>query len=74
MAAEDFSFMLEAVPGSYCFIGNGDGSHRDPGHGDGPCNVHNGSYDFNDALLPLGASFLSRLAERWLDRPLPSVR
>jgi amidohydrolase len=66
MAAEDFSFMLEAVPGSYCFIGQGDGSHRAPGHGDGPCNVHNPSYDFNDALLPVGASFLARLAERWL--------
>ncbi|MFT4192667.1 MAG: amidohydrolase, partial [Comamonas sp.] len=71
MAAEDFSFMLEAVPGSYGFIGNGDGGHRAPGHGDGPCTVHNPSYDFNDELLPLGASFFARLAERWLSQPRP---
>ncbi|THF64526.1 amidohydrolase [Pseudothauera nasutitermitis] len=69
MAAEDFAFMLEEVPGCYAFIGNGDGDHRLPGHGAGPCMVHNPSYDFNDAILPLGASFLVRLAERWLARP-----
>mgnify|MGYP003609682704 CR=1 FL=1 len=68
MAAEDFAFMLEQVPGAYAFIGNGDGEHRLPGHGDGPCLVHNTSYDFNDALLPVGASYLVRLAERWLAR------
>ncbi|RMX08360.1 amidohydrolase [Corticibacter populi] len=69
MAAEDFSFMLEKIPGCYAFIGNGDGTHRLPGHGEGPCLVHNASYDFNDAVLPLGASYLVRLAERWLARP-----
>jgi hippurate hydrolase len=69
MAAEDFAFMLERVPGSYAFIGNGDGEHRLPGHGQGPCLVHNTSYDFNDTLLPIGASFLVRLAERWLATP-----
>ena len=69
MAAEDFAFMLEQVPGSYAFIGNGEGEHRLPGHGDGPCLVHNTSYDFNDALLPVGASYLVRLAERWLGTP-----
>ena len=68
MAAEDFSFMLEAVPGCYAFIGNGDGDHRLPGHGEGPCLVHNPSYDFNDAVLPLGASYLATLARRWLAR------
>ncbi|MFT3778751.1 MAG: M20 aminoacylase family protein [Ottowia sp.] len=68
MAAEDFAFMLEQVPGSYCFIGNGDGDHREAGHGQGPCLVHNTSYDFNDALLPVGASYLVRVAERWLAR------
>ncbi|MDQ8022264.1 MAG: M20 aminoacylase family protein [Moraxellaceae bacterium] len=68
MAAEDFAFMLEAVPGCYAFIGNGDGDHRLPGHGEGPCLVHNASYDFNDALLPLGASFLVELAAQWLRR------
>lgn len=66
MAAEDFSFMLERVPGCYAFIGNGDGSHRLEGHGEGPCLVHNPSYDFNDEVLPLGASYLALLAERWL--------
>ncbi|SSW72590.1 M20 aminoacylase family protein [Achromobacter agilis] len=68
MAAEDFSFMLEAVPGSYCFIGNGDGDHRESGHGAGPCLVHNTSYDFNDELLPIGSSAFVRLAEQWLAR------
>ena len=70
MAAEDFSFMLEAVPGSYCFIGNGDGDHRESGHGAGPCLVHNTSYDFNDELLPIGSSAFVRLAEDWLRRPV----
>ncbi len=66
MAAEDFSFMLEEVPGCYAFIGNGDGDHRDAGHGAGPCVVHNPSYDFNDDILPLGASFFVQLVKRWL--------
>ena len=69
MAAEDFSFMLEAVPGTYCFIGNGEGEHREAGHGHGPCLVHNTSYDFNDTLLPIGASYLAKLAEQWLAQP-----
>ncbi|MDO9436919.1 M20 aminoacylase family protein [Hydrogenophaga sp.] len=67
MAAEDFAFMLEQVPGCYAFIGNGDGDHRDLGHGAGPCVVHNTSYDFNDDLLPLGASFFVRLVQRWFN-------
>ncbi|MEY4139578.1 MAG: hypothetical protein RLZZ371_1760 [Pseudomonadota bacterium] len=66
MGAEDFSFMLQAKPGCYVFIGNGDGDHRTPGHGGGPCMLHNPSYDFNDDLLPLGASYWVRLAEAWL--------
>ena len=66
MGAEDFSYMLQAVPGCYAFIGNGDGTHRDLGHGIGPCMLHNASYDFNDALLPLGATYWVRLVERWL--------
>ena len=37
MGAEDFSYMLQAKPGAYCFIANGDGSHREMGHGGGPC-------------------------------------
>ena len=66
MGAEDFAYMLQAKPGAYCFIGNGDGDHRSVGHGAGPCTLHNPSFDFNDALLPLGASSWVRLVERWL--------
>ncbi|MDD2925646.1 M20 aminoacylase family protein [Rhodoferax sp.] len=66
MGAEDFSFMLQAKPGCYAFISNGDGAHREIGHGGGPCMLHNPSYDFNDALLPLGATYWVRLAEQWL--------
>ena len=66
MGAEDFSYMLQAKPGAYCFIGNGEGTHRDIGHGGGPCTLHNPSYDFNDALIPLGASYWVRLVESWL--------
>jgi amidohydrolase len=66
MGAEDFSYMLQAKPGAYCFIGNGDGVHRDMGHGGGPCMLHNPSYDFNDELIPLGASYWVKLAEKWL--------
>jgi len=66
MGAEDFAFMLQEKPGCYVFIGNGEGGHRIAGHGAGPCNLHNGSYDFNDELLPLGATYWVRLAEAWL--------
>jgi hippurate hydrolase len=66
MGAEDFAFMLQAKPGAYCFIGNGEGSHREIGHGGGPCMLHNPSYDFNDALIPLGGTYWVRLAEAWL--------
>jgi hippurate hydrolase len=65
MGAEDFAYMLQAKPGAYCFIANGDGAHREMGHGGGPCTLHNPSYDFNDDLIPLGATFWVRLAEEW---------
>jgi len=60
MASEDFSYMLNCTPGAYIRIGNGD----EPGG----CQVHNPGYDFNDAILPLGASLFARLAERKLAR------
>jgi amidohydrolase len=60
MASEDFSYMLKHAPGAYIRIGNGD----EPG----ACQVHNPGYDFNDAILPLGASLFVRLAERKLAR------
>ncbi len=63
MGAEDFAFMLQEKPGCYVFIGNGEGDHRMGGHGLGPCQLHNTSYDFNDSLLPVGASYWVRLAE-----------
>ena len=66
MGAEDFSYMLLAKPGCYAFIGNGEGQHRDIGHGAGPCMLHNPSYDFNDELLPLGATYWVRLVEAFL--------
>lgn len=66
MGAEDFSYMLMVKPGCYSFIGNGEGAHRELGHGAGPCMLHNPSYDFNDALIPLGATYWVRLAETWL--------
>jgi len=58
MASEDFAFMLNEVPGCYINIGNGDG--------EGACEVHNPSYDFNDQALPYGASFFARLVEKRL--------
>jgi len=66
MGAEDFSYFLLEKPGAYFLIGNGDGSHREGGHGMGPCMLHNPSYDFNDELIPLGATLWVRLAEQWL--------
>jgi amidohydrolase len=57
MASEDFSYMLERVPGCYINIGNGSAN------GEGACEVHNPAYDFNDAALPLGAAFFARLVE-----------
>ncbi|MFC4419070.1 M20 aminoacylase family protein [Cupriavidus pampae] len=66
MGAEDFSFMLQEKPGCYLFIGNGEGKHRESGHGMGPCMLHNPSYDFNDDLLPVGSTFFVKLVEKWL--------
>ena len=59
--SEDFAFFLEKVPGCYVFIGNGLGS-------EGGCMVHNPGYDFNDRVLPTGASYWVRLAEAYLKR------
>jgi hypothetical protein len=56
MGAEDFAFMLQARPGCYARLGQG-GS-------EGSCWLHNSRYDFNDAVIPLGAGFLAALAER----------
>ena len=66
--SEDFGAFLQVIPGAFMFIGNGEGSHRSAGHGLGPCMLHNPSYDFNDELIPLGATMWVRLAETWLSR------
>jgi amidohydrolase len=66
MGAEDFSYMLQAKPGAYVFISNGEGDHRAMGHGAGPCMLHNPSYDFNDEVIPLGVSYWVKLTEKWL--------
>ena len=53
MGAEDFSYMLEARPGAYLFLGQGEGA-----------GLHQAGYDFNDEVAPIGASFFARLVER----------
>ncbi len=60
MGAEDFAFMLQAKPGAYVWIGNG-------GEASGP-GLHHPAYDFNDEILPIGASYWARLIERNLPR------
>ncbi|MGP1517372.1 MAG: M20 aminoacylase family protein [Ottowia sp.] len=77
MGAEDFAYMLLEKPGAYCFIGNGDGSHRaayGQGHDAGPCLLHNPHYDFNDNLIALGATYWVRLARAWLAHTPPAQR
>jgi len=56
--SEDFAFMLQEKAGAYILIGNGDG--------EGGCMIHHSSYDFNDRILPLGASYWIQLAENIL--------
>lgn len=60
--AEDFSFMLEKCPGCYFIVGNGEDSESPQGG----CMVHNPMYDFNDAVLPLAATYWVKLVERYL--------
>jgi amidohydrolase len=52
MGAEDFSFMLEARPGAFIFVGNGDSA-----------GLHHPAYDFNDEAIPIGASYWVKLVE-----------
>ena len=60
MAGEDFAYMLEAKQGAYLWLGSGRGP-------DEPL-LHHPRYDFNDAVLPVGASWYSTLVERYLAR------
>ncbi|MGU7779317.1 M20 aminoacylase family protein [Burkholderia sp. PU8-34] len=66
MAGDDFAYLLQERPGAFLFIGNGNGNHRGDADGMGPCIVHNPWFDFNDALLPIGASYWAALVERYL--------
>jgi len=56
MGSEDFAFMLQAKPGAFARLGQGGA--------EGGCFLHSSVYDFNDAVIPLGAGFLASLAER----------
>jgi hippurate hydrolase len=53
MGAEDFSYMLQARPGAYLFLGQGDGA-----------GLHHPKYNFNDDIAPVGASFFARVVEK----------
>jgi hippurate hydrolase len=58
MGGEDFSYMLQARPGAYVFLGQGGAQ--------GGCLLHNPAYDFNDDVIPLGAGYLAALVEEAL--------
>ena len=58
MGSEDFAYLLQEKPGAYIWIGNGDG--------EGSCMVHNPGYDFNDEILPIGATWFVRMVEKSL--------
>lgn len=60
MGSEDFAFMLQAKQGCYIWLGNGNRP--------GSCMIHNPGYDFNDEVLPLGASYWVTLVEQQLAR------
>lgn len=57
--SEDFSFMLQERPGAYIFLGSGEGGN--------PCMLHNPHYDFNDRIIPVGASYWVRLVQTVLE-------
>jgi amidohydrolase len=59
MGSEDFAWMLNQRPGCYFVLGNGTGSFNG-------CSVHNDHYDFNDAVIPLGAACWAKLVEDYL--------
>ena len=52
MGGEDFSYMLQARPGAYVFLGNGPSSE-----------LHSDTYNFNDEIIPVGVSFFVKLVE-----------
>jgi metal-dependent amidase/aminoacylase/carboxypeptidase family protein len=56
--SEDFSFMMEQVPGAYINLGNGVNS----------ASIHNPLYNFDDDAIPFGAAMFARVVERELRR------
>src|SRR6266851_5500046 len=58
LGGEDFSYMLQAVPGAMVWLGNGPG--------EGGCLLHNARYDFNDGAIPIAVTLFARLAEPFL--------
>jgi len=65
MGGEDFSYMLQARPGAYVWLGQGGGP--------GGCYLHNPGYDFNDDVIPLGAGYLASLVEESLPPKQPQA-
>lgn len=63
MGGEDFSYMLQARPGAYVWLGQGGGPSG--------CFLHNPRYDFNDEVIPLGAGYLAALVEEALPLQAP---
>jgi metal-dependent amidase/aminoacylase/carboxypeptidase family protein len=62
MGSEDFSFMMEKVPGAYMQVGNGDSAQ-----------LHNPAYNFNDEATPYGAALLAAVTERRLTKAGPGA-
>jgi amidohydrolase len=60
--SEDFAYMLQKKPGCYIFCGNGSSG------GPNACGLHNPGYDFNDNIIPIGASYWVTLVEKVLPR------
>ncbi len=52
MGGEDFAYMLQARPGAYIFLGNGDSTE-----------LHSDTYDFNDDIIPVGVSYWAKIVE-----------
>ena len=58
MGSEDFSFMLNQIPGAFIFVGQGDDNHNKP--------CHHAEYDFNDDIIPIGTSYWIKLVQKIL--------
>lgn len=67
-ASEDFAFMLQQLPGSYVFIGNGGAGEP------GGCSVHNPNYDFNDDILAIGAAYWQALVKAFFSDEVKTTR